>query len=603
MKKVWRLVWEGKMYFADQSGVLALIKLLLGWRESGHPHWLLILPDFIDWCLSVTHHNANLDYFIMATPVRHFSDATQTTYHSVARLFFCFSCGAQRHISGGCYIVVLHCVFIVVLLFQIFESANRMHLIHSCALLAVPLTNRPCLVSVSSVLLAVLFLLARRPADRVWWVSALYCWLCPSCCPADQQTVSALYCWLCSSSCPVDQQTVSGECRLCTVGCALLAVPSTSRPCLVSVGSVLLDVPFLLSRRPADRVWWVSALYCQLYSSCCPVDQQTVSGECQLCTVGCALLAVPSTSRPCLVSVGSVLLDVPFLLSRRPADRVWWVSALYCWLCSSCCPVDQQTVSGECRLCTVGCALLAVPSTSRPCLVSVGSLLLAVCVVQVGFVLLAVCVVQVGFVLLAVCVVQVGFVLLAVCVVQVGTAGCLYLLYWSALYCCLCLLYRSTLYCRLSVSVVQVGFTSDCLLYRSALLQTVCCTGQLCTAVCICCSGRLSFRLSVVQVGFTSGCLLYRSALYCCLCLLYRSTLYCCLCLLYRSALYCCLLYRSVRCWRSEWFCSAVVVTIMHWPTTPPCDSSRRTVESCWLLVGWPWWCNCVQNSECWQQV
>ena len=34
------------IHFAEQSGVLALIGLLLGWGESGHPHLLEILLDF-----------------------------------------------------------------------------------------------------------------------------------------------------------------------------------------------------------------------------------------------------------------------------------------------------------------------------------------------------------------------------------------------------------------------------------------------------------------------------------------------------------------------------------------------------------------------------
>ena len=35
------------MHFADQSGVLVLIRLLLGGGDSGHPHLLGgILPDF-----------------------------------------------------------------------------------------------------------------------------------------------------------------------------------------------------------------------------------------------------------------------------------------------------------------------------------------------------------------------------------------------------------------------------------------------------------------------------------------------------------------------------------------------------------------------------
>ena len=34
------------MHFADQDGVLALIRLLLGSGEYDHPHLLEILPDF-----------------------------------------------------------------------------------------------------------------------------------------------------------------------------------------------------------------------------------------------------------------------------------------------------------------------------------------------------------------------------------------------------------------------------------------------------------------------------------------------------------------------------------------------------------------------------
>ena len=32
------------MHFDDQSGVLVLIRLLLCWGESGHPHWFGVLP-------------------------------------------------------------------------------------------------------------------------------------------------------------------------------------------------------------------------------------------------------------------------------------------------------------------------------------------------------------------------------------------------------------------------------------------------------------------------------------------------------------------------------------------------------------------------------
>ena len=40
------------MYFADQSGVLVLIRLLLGRGEYGQHHLLGILPDIKHWCLS-----------------------------------------------------------------------------------------------------------------------------------------------------------------------------------------------------------------------------------------------------------------------------------------------------------------------------------------------------------------------------------------------------------------------------------------------------------------------------------------------------------------------------------------------------------------------
>ena len=41
------------MHFADQSGVLASIRLLQGRGESDHPRLLGILPDFKHWCLSL----------------------------------------------------------------------------------------------------------------------------------------------------------------------------------------------------------------------------------------------------------------------------------------------------------------------------------------------------------------------------------------------------------------------------------------------------------------------------------------------------------------------------------------------------------------------
>ena len=40
------------LLFFDLSGVLALIRLLLTWDKSGHPHLLVILPDFSHWRLS-----------------------------------------------------------------------------------------------------------------------------------------------------------------------------------------------------------------------------------------------------------------------------------------------------------------------------------------------------------------------------------------------------------------------------------------------------------------------------------------------------------------------------------------------------------------------
>ena len=37
------------MHFANQSEVLALIRLLQVWGGSGHPHFLGVLPDFKHW--------------------------------------------------------------------------------------------------------------------------------------------------------------------------------------------------------------------------------------------------------------------------------------------------------------------------------------------------------------------------------------------------------------------------------------------------------------------------------------------------------------------------------------------------------------------------
>ena len=54
-KKVWRLVWDGKMRIADQSGVLVWMRLLPGWGISGHPHLLGILPDIASPSSLPTH--------------------------------------------------------------------------------------------------------------------------------------------------------------------------------------------------------------------------------------------------------------------------------------------------------------------------------------------------------------------------------------------------------------------------------------------------------------------------------------------------------------------------------------------------------------------
>ena len=70
-KKVWRLVWEGRIHFANQGDVLALMRLLLGWGESGHPHLFSKSPDFRHWSLSsmpfyfcVFHKRHIMPYFI-----------------------------------------------------------------------------------------------------------------------------------------------------------------------------------------------------------------------------------------------------------------------------------------------------------------------------------------------------------------------------------------------------------------------------------------------------------------------------------------------------------------------------------------------------------
>ena len=44
------------MYFADQRGLLALIKFPLCSCESSHSHWLMILPDSINIGLSVVYY-------------------------------------------------------------------------------------------------------------------------------------------------------------------------------------------------------------------------------------------------------------------------------------------------------------------------------------------------------------------------------------------------------------------------------------------------------------------------------------------------------------------------------------------------------------------
>ena len=49
------------MHFADQGGVLALIRLLLGRGESGHPPSLGILPHLKHCCLSIL-----MESFLMA---------------------------------------------------------------------------------------------------------------------------------------------------------------------------------------------------------------------------------------------------------------------------------------------------------------------------------------------------------------------------------------------------------------------------------------------------------------------------------------------------------------------------------------------------------
>ena len=41
------------MHFADQNGVLVLIRFLLAWDEFGHPHSLGMQPDFKHWCLFI----------------------------------------------------------------------------------------------------------------------------------------------------------------------------------------------------------------------------------------------------------------------------------------------------------------------------------------------------------------------------------------------------------------------------------------------------------------------------------------------------------------------------------------------------------------------
>ena len=45
-KEAWSSVWGEKMRFADQIGLLALIRSPVGWGESDYPHLLGTLPDF-----------------------------------------------------------------------------------------------------------------------------------------------------------------------------------------------------------------------------------------------------------------------------------------------------------------------------------------------------------------------------------------------------------------------------------------------------------------------------------------------------------------------------------------------------------------------------
>ena len=46
--------------FANQSRLLALIRLLLGCRDSGHPHLLGILPYLKHWFISLSLWDFNM---------------------------------------------------------------------------------------------------------------------------------------------------------------------------------------------------------------------------------------------------------------------------------------------------------------------------------------------------------------------------------------------------------------------------------------------------------------------------------------------------------------------------------------------------------------
>ena len=71
-KKVWSLVWVFMMRFADKSGFWALIRFLLGWGKSGHPHFLGILLNLRHWslllCVAIGYiiqRLANIDIFAL----------------------------------------------------------------------------------------------------------------------------------------------------------------------------------------------------------------------------------------------------------------------------------------------------------------------------------------------------------------------------------------------------------------------------------------------------------------------------------------------------------------------------------------------------------